>query len=100
MPSSLTSLGEQKMSVRLAAEISGTTPRTLNRRLAGQGTTCVELLDQARLAKAASILTHTNEKLLAISLLLGYENASNFSRAFRRWTGLSPREYRRQCRGV
>jgi AraC-like DNA-binding protein len=93
-------LGAQKMSKRLAAEISGVSPRTLNRRLSEQGTSYAELLDQARLAKAASMLTETDEKLLDISLMLGYENAANFSRAFRRWTGISPREYRRQSYGV
>jgi AraC-like DNA-binding protein len=88
------------MSQRLAAEISELTPRTLNRRLAEQGTSYAALLDQARLAKAARMLPETDEKLLDISLMPGYANAANFSRAFRRWTGLSPREYRRQSYGV
>lgn len=93
-------LGEQKMTQRLAAEISGVSLRTLNRRLAEQGASYAGLLDQARLVKAASLLSQSDEKLLDIGLMLGYENASTFSRAFRRWTGVSPREYRHQFYGV
>ena len=52
---------------------------------------------QARLVKAQSLLHDTGLRLLDIALMLGYSEPATFSRAFRRWTGVSPREYR-DCR--
>jgi AraC-like DNA-binding protein len=66
----------------------------LQRRLAEQQTSYSRVLDEARLLKAATLLEDTDAPLLDISLMLDYENASSFTRAFRRWTGVSPREYR------
>ena len=87
-------LGEQQLSKKLLAEITGLSPRTLHRRLAEQQTSYSRVLDEARLLKAATMLEETDAPLLEISLMLDYENASSFTRAFRRWTGVSPREYR------
>jgi AraC-like DNA-binding protein len=68
-------------------------PRTLQRRLAEQGTTFAEVVDQTRRTLA---LRHVQDRKLAlaeISYLLGFSDPSNFHRAFRRWTGLTPTEY-------
>jgi AraC-like DNA-binding protein len=89
-------LGEQQLSKKLLAEITGLSTRTLHRRLAEQHTSYSRVLDEARLLKAATLLEKTDAPLLEISLMLDYENASSFTRAFRRWTGVSPREYRHQ----
>lgn len=86
--------GTEKPNKKLASEIAGVSPRTLQRRLAQQGTSYSRVLDQARLLKAAAMLKETGLKLLDISLILGYANAPGFTRAFRRWTGVSPRAYR------
>jgi AraC-like DNA-binding protein len=88
-------LGEQQLSKKLLAEITGLSTRTLHRRLAEQQTSYSRVLDEARLFKAATLLEDTGAPLLDIALMLDYENASSFSRAFRRWTGVSPREFRR-----
>jgi AraC-like DNA-binding protein len=87
-------LGQEKPSKNLVAEALGVSPRTLHRRLADEHTSYSEILDQTRLMKAATLLKETDMKLLDITLILGYENASSFTRAFHRWAGLSPREYR------
>ena len=87
-------LGTGKPNKKLASEIAGVSPRTLQRRLARQDTSYSRVLDQARLLKAAAMLKETDIKLLEISLMLGYANAPGFSRAFRRWAGVTPREYR------
>jgi len=37
---------------------------------------------------------YSDEKLLNVAMMLGYENASSFTRAFLRWAGMTPKEYR------
>jgi AraC-like DNA-binding protein len=88
-------LGEEKPNRNLIAEALGMSPRTLHRRLADEHTSYSEILDQTRLVRAASLLKEPDIKLLDITLMLGYENASSFTRAFRRWAGISPRDYQR-----
>lgn len=68
--------------------------RTLQRRLAEESTTFAELLDETRRELA---VLHLHEGTLAvyeIALLLGYNDPSAFHRAFRRWTGRTPRAFR------
>ncbi|KPJ90479.1 MAG: hypothetical protein AMJ53_13435, partial [Gammaproteobacteria bacterium SG8_11] len=48
-----------------------------------------------RLLKAKSLLNEKSLKLLDISLMLGYSEPATFTRAFRRWAGVSPSEYRK-----
>lgn len=87
-------LGDMKFNKSFAAQITDLHPRTLQRRLAQEDTSYSQVFDQARLMKAATLLKEDDMKLLDISLILGYENASSFTRAFHRWAGVSPREYR------
>lgn len=76
----------------------GTTRRTLQRRLASSGVTHERLVDRARLASAASLLADTDARILDVALDVGYSDHAHFTRAFRRWSGLSPRDYRRMHR--
>jgi AraC-like DNA-binding protein len=69
--------------------------RTLKRRLADAGSSYRELLDDARRQRALVLLAQPELDLTAIALRLGYSDATNFSRAFRRWTGAAPSKYRR-----
>jgi AraC-like DNA-binding protein len=71
--------------------------RTLKRRLAEKHTTYTELLDRARHARALELL-RTGSSVEEASERLGYSDAANFTRAFRRWTGQSPRALRRSER--
>jgi AraC-like DNA-binding protein len=68
--------------------------RTLQRRLAEAGVSHQMLVAQARLATAAAVLERTDAKVLDLALDLGYSDHANFTRAFRRWTGYAPREFR------
>ena len=91
----LSLLSDGHSGIQTAAEAAGTSPRTLQRRLAEAGVTYAELLAASRLRIAKDWLTTTEKPIGEISGALGYTAASNFARAFRRQTGLSPAAYRR-----
>ena len=84
------------LSLDITAEIIGIPPRTLQRYLKKSGLTYQEIIEQLRYEKALPLLQDTQQNILEIALELGYSDAAHFSRAFRRWAGMSPREYRRQ----
>lgn len=68
--------------------------RTLQRQLTDAGTSFKAVLDEMRADVARTLLSSTGRSLLEIAYLLGYSDASAFNRAFRRWTGTTPLEYR------
>ena len=71
-----------------------TSPRTLHRRLAENGTSYRQLLNDVRLNLAKAYLEKTPYPITEISYLVGFSDLSAFSRAFKRWTGVSPMTYR------
>jgi AraC-like DNA-binding protein len=86
--------GERCPSIRETGEFVGMTVRTLQRRLAIAGLSHETLVAQTRFATATAVLEQTDSKILDLALDLGYSDHANFTRAFRRWAGCSPREYR------
>jgi AraC-like DNA-binding protein len=72
--------------------------RTLHRRLASSGRTFRELVDETRHKLAVEYLAEGKYSLLEIAFLLGFTDPSNFARAFRRWKGKGPKEFRRALR--
>ncbi|NNH68518.1 helix-turn-helix domain-containing protein [Nocardia uniformis] len=66
--------------------------RTLRRRLHADGTSFRELVDEVRSTLAADLLTLDRLTLAEIARRLGYHDAAGFSRAYRRWTGRTPRQ--------
>jgi AraC-like DNA-binding protein len=70
--------------------------RTLKRRLAAQGVTYSHVLEEQRREKALLLLRSPSLSLDEVAEQLGYSDTSNFRRAFRRWTGVSPAAYRRK----
>ncbi|MET0051732.1 MAG: helix-turn-helix transcriptional regulator [Candidatus Thiodiazotropha sp.] len=68
--------------------------RNLQRKLQHEGTNFKQLVDETRKALAIEYLTASGKPLIEIGYLLGFTESSNFSRAFRRWTGESPQNYR------
>lgn len=75
-------------------------PRTLRRRLAAEGTNFQKLLDQVRLDMAREYLAISTLTVGTIAELLGFSHQANFGHAFKRWCGLSPRQYREKWAGV
>lgn len=73
----------------------GLHPRTLQRRLAGEGTSFAAILDRERSHQAARLLANPGLRLRRIAGLLGYTEQSTFNRAFRRWHATTPLEFRR-----
>ncbi|MFC3606700.1 helix-turn-helix transcriptional regulator [Stutzerimonas tarimensis] len=69
---------------------------TLQRRLGEHGLTFTLLLDQVRRERALLYLRQRGVSLSEMALLLGYSELSAFSRAFRRWFGMSPLQWRRR----
>ena len=70
--------------------------RTLNRRLREEGTTFQKLLDEVRFEAACQLLDTARIPITEIAVSLGYAELSAFSRAFRRWSGTTPVERRRE----
>ncbi len=73
------------------------TKRTLQRRLRVEGKLYNEVADEIRQQMAQQYVAQTKMPLTEIAFLLGYAHVSTFSRAFRRWTGLTPNECRRNA---
>ncbi len=72
----------------------GMSPRTLSRKLSDQGTTYAQILDGFRAALARRYLVERELPVSEIAWLLGYQELSSFTHAFKRWTGLTPRQFR------
>jgi AraC-like DNA-binding protein len=73
--------------------------RTLGRKLEHEGTTFKELVDDTRRKLALRYVGGHDLGLTEIAFLLGFSQAAPFHRAFKRWTGQTPLEYRRGRRG-
>lgn len=69
-------------------------PRTMQRRLAEEGTSYTQVLDEVRRELAENYISDPDVPLNEVSYLLGFSEMSSFSRAFKRWTGKSPSGYR------
>ncbi|GGE64708.1 AraC family transcriptional regulator [Streptosporangium jomthongense] len=68
--------------------------RTLKRRLAERETSYREIVESVLKDRAIQLLRYTNQSVSEIAYEMGYADLSNFSRAFRKWTGKSAREFR------
>jgi AraC-like DNA-binding protein len=76
------------------ARACGLSVRKLQRRLNASGTTYSKLVEQIRLEEAMAMLADRRITVTEVGLELGYNESASFTRAFRRWQGLAPRDYR------
>lgn len=84
----------QLANMKLIADMFDITPRTLRRRLNELDTTFNEVVENWRFKSTLTLLADDQLRINEIAERLGYANISNFDRAFKRWTGQSPRNYR------
>jgi AraC-like DNA-binding protein len=82
------------MNIDTAAEALNISRRTLQRRLAEQGTQFLQVLQELRAELALQYLNDERLSITDIAFLLGYGDHSSFSSAFRIWHGKSPRDFR------
>ena len=83
-------------SLENAASELGMSSRTMRRKLAEDGTSYQKELDAVRHKLAREYFLRGGNSVTEVSLLLGYADSSAFAKAFRRWTGLSPKAFQEQ----
>ncbi|MBW1598850.1 AraC family transcriptional regulator [Streptomyces sp. JJ38] len=77
------------------ADLMAVSPQTLRRRLAAEGTSFQQVRDRTRRDHAIAVLAGGRSSIEQLSQELGFSEPSAFHRAFRRWTGSTPRAYQR-----
>jgi len=87
-------LHKGEISVEAVAAEMGMSRQTLYRRLKEEGVTFAALLDDLRCRMASDYLTARKVSVNETAYLVGFSEASSFVRAFRRWTGQTPAEFR------
>ncbi|MCK6264829.1 AraC family transcriptional regulator [Vibrio sp. ZSDE26] len=91
----LDSLDELSLAnVNFVSQNMGMTARTLNRKLNEVSTHYRVVLENYKLEKALSLLSKSNLSVSIIAEKLGFSDVTAFSRAFKRWTGCTPSDYR------
>ncbi|MGH8461381.1 MAG: AraC family transcriptional regulator [Stenotrophobium sp.] len=68
--------------------------KTLQRRLSGEDSSYQQILDETRSELAQQYLRESRASVCEVTFRLGFSDQSSFTRAFKRWTGLSPGEFR------
>ncbi len=87
-------IGGGHTEVAFAAELAGVSTRTLQRQLTQCGSSYSRVLEEARFSLARRGLEDPDLKVIDVAMIAGYESPQHFSRAFRRFTGVTPSAYR------
>jgi AraC-like DNA-binding protein len=93
-------LADGSSDIHPAAEKMGISVRTLQRWLRAAGLTYAGVAREARCELARQMLEQSERKIRDVAVALGYSDPAHFTRAFQRWTGLTPRDFRRRSRGA
>ncbi len=89
-------LTDGRTDVAFAAEMAGISTRTLQRRLKLCGSSYSQILQEARFELARRSLGDPALKVIDVAMMAGYESPQHFTRAFRRFTCITPTDYRHQ----
>ena len=81
------------MTIEDLAWLTDQSVRTLQRRLKKAGLNFNEMISESRYRHACDKLRNNNMPVSEVAKLLGYSDPAHFSRAFRRWSGVSPSEF-------
>ena len=84
-----------RVTIDLVADYMMLSSRSLQRYLTEEGTSFQKLLDETRKTMAERYLQESGISLTQLSGILGYSDLAAFSRAFQRWYGVSPRQWRK-----
>ena len=87
-----------EITIDTAAKIFNITARTLQRHLKNEGTSFQEELTYFKSEKAKQLLNNRNTSITNIAHSLGFNDSSAFHKAFKRWTGMTPAEYRKELK--
>ncbi|WP_309118516.1 AraC family transcriptional regulator [Paenibacillus sp.] len=86
---------DKKLTLQSLSELFNISSRHLNRLIRRQyGKSVVDVLHDIRIGRAKRLLLDTDEKVISIAALVGYEDSSFFTRLFQRHVGCSPSRYR------
>jgi len=91
----LSRLDDEALSINKVAKEMAVSVRTLQKRLEDEGVIFSDLLKDIRQRLAQKYL-HENYSVEQITYLLGFSEPSVFRKAFKKWSGVTPREYREQ----
>ena len=83
-----------KAKIAVVARQLGLSERTLSRALSAEGTSFIKILEEFKAALARRYLSDRELPISEIAWLLGYQESSAFTHAFKRWTGMNPRQFR------
>lgn len=89
-------LGHQPVTASAIASVLGLSTRTLQRRLMDEQTSLRAILRECRRSRAEAMLADPKRQVTTVAHSLGYAGTAVLSRAFKGWTGLAPRTYRRK----
>lgn len=90
----LQNLGANVPDFSASATALGLSERSLRRKLEREGNSFQYIIDQTRREKAENLLSHKEHSVEYVARYLGFNNASNFRRAFKKWTGKTPQSFR------
>lgn len=91
-------LHAEDLGVDYVARLLGTSPQSLQRKLRANKTTLSAEIRGLKTRQAIAELVQTDRPISEIAASTGYRTPTSFTRAFREWTGESPREYRKRRR--
>jgi AraC-like DNA-binding protein len=89
------SLGFRPLGAKDLARQLEVSPRQFFRRLKAEGTTCQKLVEDVKFSRARHLLAAGDAPITEIAFALGYPDQSSFTRAFARWSGVPPSEWRK-----
>ena len=90
--------GVHEVSVNKVADNLNMSTRILQRKLKTCGTSFESLVAEVFRERALQYMENPNFSIQEVGRIMGFKDLSNFSRAFKRWTSISPTEYRNMAR--
>ena len=90
----LQQVGNAEFNLATVSQACRMRPRSLERQLAAEDTSFRKILDDVRKQTALALVVETERPLTKIAMETGFTTPSSFTRAFRRWTGMSPSDKR------